>query len=45
METINLLVKEDLPRPNIMVVFTPDEEIGQGTSHFDYSKKWILPIL
>lgn len=39
METINLLVKEDLPRPNIMVVFTPDEEIGQGTSHFDYSKK------
>ena len=39
MDAIHQLVKEDLPRPNVMVVFTPDEEIGQGTKHFDYSKK------
>ena len=28
-----LIKNPDLPRPNIRVVFTPDEEVGRGTEH------------
>jgi tripeptide aminopeptidase len=28
-----LLDHPDLPRPNIRVIFTPDEEVGRGTEH------------
>ena len=41
METIETIINQDLPHPNIHIAFTPDEEIGMGTSHFDveYFKK------
>ena len=29
------LIRENLPHGRICVAFTPDEEIGQGTAHFD----------
>jgi tripeptide aminopeptidase len=28
-----LVDHQDLPRPNIRVIFTPDEEVGRGTEH------------
>ncbi len=36
MQTIEEIIRNDLPHPNIIVTFTPDEEIGRGTAHFDY---------
>lgn len=36
MESISEIIKNNLPHPNIIVTFTPDEEIGRGTAHFDY---------
>lgn len=36
METLEKLVKENLPHPTIYVCFTPDEEIGRGTDKFNY---------
>lgn len=33
-----LLASPDVPRPTIRVAFTPDEEVGQGTAHFDLAK-------
>ena len=36
METLDRIIKENLAHPTIYVAFTPDEEIGEGTSHFNY---------
>lgn len=33
-----LLASPDVPRPTIRVAFTPDEEVGMGTAHFDLAK-------
>lgn len=35
-ESLSKIIEEKLPHPNIIVTFTPDEEIGRGTAHFDY---------
>ena len=33
---IEKIIKQNLPHPNIIITFTPDEEIGEGTKHFNY---------
>lgn len=34
MSAVEFLIKNpDIPRPNIRIVFTPDEEVGRGTEH------------
>jgi len=33
-----LQANPDVPRPTIRVAFTPDEEVGMGTAHFDLAK-------
>jgi len=33
---IEKIITEKLDHPNIILTFTPDEEIGEGTSHFNY---------
>jgi len=33
-----LLANPDLPRPRIRLGFTPDEEVGMGTAHFDLDR-------
>lgn len=39
METIKRLISHtEIPRPNIRVVFTPDEEVGAGTSNVSLEK-------
>ena len=35
-ETIEEVLKDNLPHPNIIITFTPDEEIGRGTDYFNY---------
>lgn len=35
-ETIAKLIKENRPHPSIIITFTPDEEIGEGTKNFNY---------
>lgn len=35
MSAVEYVIKNDLPRPNIAVAFTPDEEIGRGADNFD----------
>eukprot|EP00769_Ergobibamus_cyprinoides_P002282 gnl/Ergobibamus_cyprinoides/34.p1 GENE.gnl/Ergobibamus_cyprinoides/34~~gnl/Ergobibamus_cyprinoides/34.p1 ORF type:complete len:349 (+),score=112.69 gnl/Ergobibamus_cyprinoides/34:364-1410(+) len=32
------ILDSDLPHPRMRIGFTPDEEIGQGTTHFDIEK-------
>jgi tripeptide aminopeptidase len=32
------ILASDLPHPRMRIGFTPDEEIGQGTTHFDIEK-------
>lgn len=39
METVFRLLKGNYSFPNLVVVFTPDEEIGKGTDHFNYNLK------
>lgn len=41
MEVITELLKNKSPYPNIIITFTPDEEVGMGTNsfNFDYYKK------
>jgi tripeptide aminopeptidase len=34
----HLAAHPELPRPTIRIAFTPDEEIGQGASHFDLDR-------
>lgn len=34
--TIEKIILDNLPHPNIIVTLTPDEEIGEGTRHFNY---------
>ncbi len=34
--TVEKIIKENLPHPNIIITFTPDEEIGEGTENFNY---------
>ncbi len=36
METVEEVLKENLPHPNLIITFTPDEEIGRGTDYFNY---------
>lgn len=37
MEIVNKLINnKDLPHPNIIITFTPDEEVGMGTNSFNY---------
>lgn len=33
---IERILKGNLPHPNIIITFTPDEEIGEGTKNFNY---------
>ena len=33
-----LLAHPEIPRPTIRVAFTPDEEVGMGTAHFDLAR-------
>ena len=36
---LEILVKNpDIPRPNLRIAFTPDEEIGRGADKFNYDK-------
>lgn len=35
---VEYVLKNDLPRPNIAICFTPDEEIGKGADKFDVEK-------
>lgn len=32
------IIKEDIPHGKICIAFTPDEEVGKGTDHFDVEK-------
>ncbi len=34
---VEKILKEKLPHPNIIITFTPDEEIGEGPKNFDYN--------
>ncbi|MCM1259341.1 MAG: peptidase T [Prevotella sp.] len=34
---IERLLKENLPHLSLLITFTPDEEIGEGTDHFNYA--------
>lgn len=34
---IERILRENLPHPQLLLTFTPDEEIGEGTDHFNYS--------
>lgn len=36
MQMLEEIIKNNYVHPNIIVTFTPDEEIGRGTAHFDY---------
>lgn len=36
MQTVEVLLKNNLPHPNLIITFTPDEEIGRGTDYFNY---------
>lgn len=36
MEMVSSFMKSENPHPNLVVCFTPDEEVGRGTEHFDY---------
>ena len=36
MQTVETVLKENLPHPNLIITFTPDEEIGRGTDYFNY---------
>ena len=35
MTALEIIIKENIPHPDIYVGFTPDEEIGRGADHFD----------
>lgn len=35
MTALEILITEDRPHGRVLVCFTPDEEIGRGTDHFD----------
>lgn len=37
MSAVETLLKEDRPYPNLILCFTPDEEVGAGTDHFDFA--------
>lgn len=41
MEVVEELLKNNTPYPNIIITFTPDEEVGMGTNsfNFDYYQK------
>ena len=36
MNVVEILLNSNIPHPNIIVTFTPDEEIGRGTDAFNY---------
>lgn len=38
MDSIQRIIKENLPHGDISIAFTPDEEIGRGANHFDVAK-------
>jgi len=38
MTMLETILNTDIPHGDIYIAFTPDEEIGKGTSHFDFSK-------
>ena len=40
MSYVDYIMHTDIKHPNIIVCFTPDEEVGGGTDHFDV--KWYL---
>lgn len=35
MTALEIIIRENIPHPDIYVGFTPDEEIGRGADHFD----------
>lgn len=37
MSAIETILKDNRPHPNFIVCFTPDEEVGAGTDHFDFA--------
>jgi len=38
MSMLETIIGKDIPHGDIYVAFTPDEEIGEGTKYFDFSK-------
>ncbi len=40
MSFVDYIMHTEVEHPNIVVCFTPDEEVGAGTDHFDF--KWYL---
>lgn len=38
LECIKRILEQNLPHGDIVLAFTPDEEVGQGTEHFDIEK-------
>lgn len=38
MEAVDRVQREGIPHGEIAVVFTPDEEVGEGTRHFDFNR-------
>lgn len=40
MSFVECIIHTETKHPNIIVCFTPDEEVGAGTDHFDF--KWYL---
>lgn len=38
MSAAEYIIKNNLPRPNIAIAFTPDEEIGRGADKFDIER-------
>lgn len=36
MDVVKKIMTSNVDHPNIIITFTPDEEIGEGTNHFNY---------
>ena len=36
MEVVKNILENNLPHPNLIITFTPDEEIGRGTDYFNF---------
>ena len=36
MEVVKNIINNNLPHPNLIITFTPDEEVGRGTDYFNF---------
>ena len=36
MEVVKNIINNNLPHPNLIITFTPDEEVGKGTDNFNF---------